>query len=228
MVRQELIDTNIKLITFDAPKGNLLSFEDIVFFSDMISKEEENTLVKGVIITGTNQSFCTGLKVDSALKEKDLLFKEFDILLYKLFSFSKPLIAAVNGHSIGGGLLFQLCADYVVMSQNRKIKIGLPELKLNTVLDDLMINVLEYSIGNFRLIQKLIYSGHYIQPEESLNYTLSDDIVAESDLMSISLDKMKKLISYNLNVFKTMKLNMRRNTTKKMSENLRCKCYEIF
>ena len=225
MIRQEKIENSISLITLDTGKGNMLGIDDLQSLNNIIFQEQINPKTQGVILTGTNNCFCTGLKIgDIPTKE----FEIFDRLLYELFNFQKPVAVATNGHSIGGGLLIQLCADYIVMSDNEKIKIGLPELKLNTALDSLMIYLLKYSVGNMRHIQELLYSGQYIQPSKSIEYNLCDILVNDSDVFECALGEMKKIISYKQVAFTGIKHSMRKETAMKMLHELNTGCYKIY
>jgi enoyl-CoA hydratase/carnithine racemase len=229
MIKQEIIENNIKVISLDAERGNLLSFDDINVLSDIIFQVKQNTQIKGVILTGLNRSFCTGLKLpEISNRNRFLIFKIFDELLLNLFCLPKPLIVAASGHSIGGGLLIQLCADYIIMSDNEKIKIGLPELKLSTALDALMINLIEYSVGNYRDIQKLVYSSQYIQPKEALEYKLCDALINDSKVFQTALERTQQLISYNSNFFEGIKNTLREEKIKNMHINLKNKCYNIY
>ena len=229
MIQEEKIDNTISVITIDTGKGNMLGVADLQLLMSIISREKENSQTHGVILKGSNKCFCTGLVVGEITAEERLfLFKTFDILLYQLFCFPKPVIVASNGHSIGGGLLIQLCADYIVMSSNEKIKIGLPELKLNTTLDSLMIQLLKYSIGNMRSIQELVYSSQYIQPIKSLEYRLCDVVIDDSEVFEHALLEMKKIISYNQDAFASIKHSIRKETAERMFQELSNECYKVY
>ncbi|KAA6348115.1 Enoyl-CoA hydratase [termite gut metagenome] len=228
MIKQKIVENNIKVIFLDGEKGNMLNVDDITELLEIIDKEKNDIQTKGLIITGLNRSFCVGLKVQELSNSKFILFEIFDNLLLNLFSLTKPLIVAASGHSIGGGLLIQLCADYIIMSDNQKIKIGLPELALNTTLDALMLNVLEYSFGNSRNVQRLVYSGQYIQPEQALQYKLCDELIDDTQIFQTALGKMKQLIAYDAHSFANIKKNLRIETIKKMQDNLNKRCYNIY
>ncbi len=139
-------------------KGNLLSQADIEQLTKIAKDVETNPSLFFVCLTGTGNSFCSGADLneiinDTGTKSIDNYFKSLDILLLNLFSLSKPLIAMVNGHSIGAGLLLQSTADAVVLPQNEKIKLGLPELKLAMTLDTTMCHQLEFHMTKPQLIQ---------------------------------------------------------------------------
>lgn len=229
MIKQEILNGKIKVITFDAVKGNMLDIDDLISFANVIANDKKDQLIEGIIITGANRSFCTGVKAFSIEGKEDFsIFRILDELLFDLFVFPKPLVVAATGHSIGGGLLIQMCADFIVMSENMKIKVGFPELKLNTTLDSFMTCLIEYSVGNHRKIQDLIYTSEYIQPEAALLYRLTDAIVQEIDVFETALDKLMKLISYNAIVFRESKLSMRSSTVERMHYCIDKKCYEVF
>ena len=79
---------------------------------DLAGDEE----LDAVILTGTGRCFSAGLDLKHlphySREEQDALLSSLNRLLYVLYSFPRPVIAAVNGHAIAGGYVLMLASDY--------------------------------------------------------------------------------------------------------------------
>jgi enoyl-CoA hydratase/carnithine racemase len=229
MIHRTTIDF-IDILTFEAPDGNMLSIEDIEYLLNYVDQAEKNTNLNGLILTGQGRSFSTGLNTTSIIEQctKDQInyfFKSFDILLLRLFSFPKPVVAAINGHSIGGGLLIQSCADQVFIADNEKIKIGLPELKLGLTIDALMINLLNYSVANSKVLSKMIYSASYFDPKQSIKYGLADEIFPQEGLIEKCISFIQKMQEQSV-AFSLTKQIIKSDYKDKMQLALNNNCYQ--
>lgn len=228
MIISRQIDS-ICILTFDAANGNMISLEDIEKLLSYIDIIENDVAIRGVIFTGHGRSFCTGLNTSQLFnqfseQQTNHFFKTFDLLLLRLFSFPKPIVAAVNGHSIGGGLLIQCCADVSLIADDDNIKLGLPELKLGLTIDELMKFLLRYTLDE-KKCSKLLYSSEYINMTMSLNLGLVDGIVAREKLLDESVLYIQRLVDYNEKAFSATKKNLRIECVEKMREALSKKCY---
>lgn len=224
---------SIRILTFDAPKGNLLSQGDVETLTKYIELSEKDNTVKGIILTGKGHSFSTGLDIsliteNYTKKKSELFFRTFDFLLLRLFSFCKPVIAAVNGHSIGGGLLVQFCSDRAFIADNCKIKIGLPELALGLSIDELMQHLLHYKIGNNTIISHLLYTAEYLDPNKSYKFGFADGVISQENLLDHSISSIQKLVNFNGDAFALTKQTIRRKYIANMKSSINKKCYSIF
>jgi len=91
--------------------------------------------IRVAIITGTGRSFCAGFDIASLkatnfepAKVKRLLSNEFFELTRRIEKHPKPIIAAVNGFSFGGGLETAIACDIILASD--KAKFGVPEIDI--------------------------------------------------------------------------------------------------
>ena len=221
------------VLTIDGGKGNLLDLADIEALAGFVAGAAQDPDATALVLTGLGNSFCTGLK---AVAEKSLqspqeaaiLFARLDELLLSLFGFPKPFVAAVNGHSLGGGLLIQLCADHVLLVQSEKIKLGFPELKIGATLDHLMMDVARYSLSKPRDLDALLYSGELVTAEQAGPLGLATALVPAADLATASLTRAAELSQLNPQAFAITKLALRKQTLRNMEEALATQCHQVF
>ena len=139
----------IVTLTWDDPDRtmNVLSNGAMKDIAAAIQKIVADTAIKGVIITsGKANGFCAGAALDEmegsasgagAPKSEEERVREryngvlqFNLLLRKLETCGKPVVAAINGLALGGGLEVTLACHYRVVADNPKIQLGLPESKV--------------------------------------------------------------------------------------------------
>lgn len=228
MIHSNFVD-HIKYIKISSGKGNFIIPPDVEDLNEILDEAVRNKEVHGLVLSGERHCFCTGFNLSGSVAEDiELHFSRFDNLLIKLFSFPKPVVVAIDGHSIGGGLLLQCCADYIVASDSKLLKIGLPELKIGLTVDELMISLLNYNLGNSRLLQKLLYNGNYITVQQAKEINLIDNIVEGTILEEEAREACVKLKKYDSRVFEITKLKLREHTLQQMQTAFNYKCYKVF
>lgn len=223
------VEQKISIITIDSGKGNLMTDQDIISLTDYIIEAETNDQLNGVVLTGTKHSFCTGLSwenVTTESKEEQLnfKFKLLDTLLVHLHHFSKPLVVAVNGHSIGAGFLMMLCADYVYIPHALKSKWGLPEIKIGLGLDELMARVLTYTLDPVS-IKNILYSGEYLAPQAFVSKGIVHELLPDEELIRASVQKMQLIIQEKYESFRFIKNITRRVPHRELKQLLDEKCF---
>ncbi|MBP6013852.1 MAG: enoyl-CoA hydratase/isomerase family protein [Alphaproteobacteria bacterium] len=139
----------IVTLTWDDPERtmNVLSNKALADIGVAIVKIVGDPSIKGTIITsGKANGFCAGAALDEmegqasgagAPKSEEERVRQryegvlqFNMLLRKLETCGKPIVAAINGLALGGGLEVTLACHYRVVADNPKIQLGLPESKV--------------------------------------------------------------------------------------------------
>ncbi|MGH8528437.1 MAG: 3-hydroxyacyl-CoA dehydrogenase NAD-binding domain-containing protein [Nevskiales bacterium] len=136
-VAQQLDSNGILILTLDMPgrSMNVLNEELIRPFVEAITRIETDAAVKGVIITSGKKEFLAGADLEKIFKITDpkeafAVSEEFKAFLRRLETCKKPVVAALNGTALGGGLELALGCHYRIAINNPKAKFGLPEVKL--------------------------------------------------------------------------------------------------
>lgn len=140
-------------------------------------RSAEESEAGAVILTGTGSIFSAGVDLFRMTNEGapyvERFFPALRDSLHALFTFPKPIVAAVNGHAIAGGCLLAAACDYRLMSAGR---IGVPELLVGVPFPAIAIEILKFACG--RDAQSLIYSGRTVIPDEAKLAGLIDEVVA--------------------------------------------------
>ena len=122
------VQDNIALMTVDNPPVNPLSSGVRQGLSDGIVKALKDDSVEAVVLTGEGRAFIAGADISEFGKPPNEEIPTIHAVLEKLESSEKPVVAAINGSALGGGLETALCCNYRVSSS--KGFVGLPEVNL--------------------------------------------------------------------------------------------------
>ena len=167
---------NIAIITLNRPdKRNALSSEMRRELEQCLGELGGDKAVKAVILTGKGPAFCAGFDMNEFMTLSEDQMKAFfeSSIWYHLavMKFAKPLIAAINGPALAGGLDLALMCDFRVASENASF--GHPEIKFGaTPLYSLLKNV----VGE-GLARDLCLTGRRIDAQEALRIGLINKVV---------------------------------------------------
>jgi len=131
------------VLTLNCPDNmNALSMSLVAAIQDCFTRVEKDDSMRAVVITGGNYIFCAGmdLKEMSSLPDGEIddYFGAITKILQTIYTFRKPVIAAVGGIAFGSGFNLAVVCDLVVASETAIF--GHPEIKfgLNPLIDPLM------------------------------------------------------------------------------------------
>ena len=116
------------ILEVDNPPVNPLSEGVRVGIVDCLEKAQADSNIHGIILTGKGKSFIAGADISEFGKPPNEEIPTIHAVLEKLESSEKPVVAAINGSALGGGLETALCCNYRVSSS--KGFVGLPEVNL--------------------------------------------------------------------------------------------------
>ncbi len=150
----------------------------------------EQAETQAVVLTGTGAVFSAGVELRRLTEGGRDYVKAFLPLLgdafFKTFTFSKPLIAAVNGHAIAGGCVLACACDYRVMAEG-KGRMGTPELSVGVPFPSMAMEILRLVVPPHRL-QAVIYQGLTCTPDDALANGFVDELTAPDALLDRAVE----------------------------------------
>ena len=172
-------------ITLDDPPANTYSYEMMRELDAAILDARMDPSVHVIVITGAGEKFfCAGANI-GMLKDADPAFKYYFCLhanetLNRLEQTPKLVIAALNGHTVGGGLEVAMAADIRVARQGAG-KIGMPEVALGVLPGTGGTQRFARLVGKAKAIE-LMATGTLFSFEEARDIGLVNHVWAESEL----------------------------------------------
>jgi len=177
----------IATITINRPtKLNALNKETIQELHQAIETLEKETAVSVIIITGAGEkAFVAGADIaefaDFSIAEGTQLAEQGQTLLFDCIeNLTKPVIAAVNGFALGGGLELAMSCQFRVASDNAKM--GLPEVSLGLIPGYGGTQRLPQLIGKGRAMEMIMTAG-VIAADEALRIGLVNHVVTQNELI---------------------------------------------
>jgi 2-(1,2-epoxy-1,2-dihydrophenyl)acetyl-CoA isomerase len=187
------VEEAVATLTLNRPeKLNALGQPILYEMSKAIKKLNEDDNIKAFILTGAGRAFCSGADLtgppltayknwpDISRAEQTAPFVSYGWVIQQLDSFTKPVIAAVNGIAAGGGLGFALAADIRIASENATfssifVKRGLvPDCGVSYYLPRL--------VGISKALE-LMWTGEVVSAREAERLGMVNRVVPQADLM---------------------------------------------
>lgn len=165
-------------------KLNALNKETIGELKDAFSSVESEDSVRGVILTGAGQkAFVAGADIQEFLgksKEEAMDLSKFGHgLMDKLAHFPKPVIAAINGFALGGGLELALACHIRIAASSAKM--GLPEVSLGLIPGYGGTQRLTDLVGKGKALE-MILTGEMITADDAYKWGLVNQVVELNEL----------------------------------------------
>ena len=189
---------NITTITINRPtKLNALNKETIQELHLAFRNAEENSNTKVIIITGSGQkAFVAGADISEfahfSVSEAENLASEGQTLLFDFIAnLSTPVIAAINGFALGGGLELAMAAHFRVACDQAKM--GLPEVSLGVIPGYGGTQRLPQLVGKGRAMEMIMTAG-MIDAPTALNYGLVNHITTQEELLLLAQKIASKII----------------------------------
>ena len=173
---------SIGLVTINRPPANSWSLAAMEDFEKILDEIENDHDIRVVIITGAGEKcFCAGMDVADAAKSPGLGDKG-RALWRRVDRFEKPIIAAINGHALGGGLELALSCHFRIMADSPKAKIGLTELNLGIIPGWGGTQRLYRIVGKAKALDMIFFSKR-LDAKEALSVGLVNQIALPETLM---------------------------------------------
>ncbi len=173
------VKDNVALLTVDNPPVNPLSDGVRTGLYESLIKAEEDDSVVGVVLTGNGRAFIAGADISEFGGNVEGV--SLNEVFQKLEHCSKPVVAAINGIALGGGLETALCCNYRIADKNAFV--GLPEVNLGLLPGGGGTQRLPRLAGPSEAL-KMMLTGAHVPAKKALDMGIidgiSDDVVNES------------------------------------------------
>ena len=176
----------VAILTVDNPPVNPLSDGVRTGLYESLIKAEEDSTVKGVVLTGNGRAFIAGADISEFGGNVEGV--SLNEVFSKLENCSKPVVAAINGIALGGGLETALCCNYRIADKNAFV--GLPEVNLGLLPGGGGTQRLPRLTGPSEAL-KMMLSGSHVPAKKALNMGIVDKI--SENVVEESIDFVKEV-----------------------------------
>jgi enoyl-CoA hydratase/carnithine racemase len=172
------------VITIDYPPANAMSYQTIKELDEAVRSFLKMDKVKTFIITGAGKYFVAGADISELQALTPITAGEFNELTMRMLSSiansPKPVICAINGMALGGGLELALACDIRLAAEGAKL--GFPEINLGVMPGAGGTQRLPRIVGIGRA-KELIFTGRLITAAEALELGIVEHVVPSKSLM---------------------------------------------
>jgi enoyl-CoA hydratase len=187
---------SVGVLTINRPdKLNAISdqlTEELEIFLDTVERDED---LRVLVITGAGEkAFVAGADIQELVKRDALIGQKVSRKRQGIFARIEnlpiPVIAAVNGYALGGGLELALACSIRICSE--KAQFGAPEVKLGIIPGDGGTQRLPRLVGLGRALE-MILTGDFIDAQEAYRIGLVNRVVSQEDLMGRAMDLAERI-----------------------------------
>jgi enoyl-CoA hydratase/carnithine racemase len=191
-VRVEAAD-GIATIRLDRPKMNALNATVQAEIADAAAQVSADSSVRAVILYGGERVFAAGadIKEMSTMSYQEMALRSgvLQASFSAVAAIPKPVVAAITGYALGGGLELALCADFRVLGESAKV--GQPEILLGIIPGAGGTQRLPRLIGPARA-KDLIFTGRHMGAAEALAIGLADKVVPDAEVYQAARDMVAR------------------------------------
>ncbi|MFU0792168.1 enoyl-CoA hydratase [Virgibacillus proomii] len=177
-------EESIAYLTIQSPPANALSSTLLNDLAKKLDEMEADSSIKAIVLKGEGKFFSAGadIKEFTSLQQAsdyETLAKRGQDLFDRIEQFSIPVIAAIHGAALGGGLELAMACHMRIVTASAKL--GLPEITLGIIPGFAGTQRLPHYVGSAKAYE-MILTGEPISGEKAYTYGLANKVVEEGEL----------------------------------------------
>ena len=169
-------EDHVATVEFDRPPHNHFDVALIAGLADAYAALDEEPACRAILLCSAGRHFCAGADFAGA---GDAGGQEFYAQAVRLFAAATPVVAAVQGAAIGGGLGLALSADFRVASPSSRFAANFARLGIH---HGFGMTVTLPAVVGMQAALELLYTGRRVKGEEAQALGLCDHLVADGEL----------------------------------------------
>jgi len=189
----EFPEAHIAVVRINRPKAyNALNLNARTLIAEKFNDLKTREDIRAVIITGNEKAFAAGadLKEMSALSAIDYYKAHIERLYNAFADYPRPVIAAVNGFALGGGMELAMISDIIIAGKGAKF--GQPEVKVGVMPGAGGTQRLVRAVGKYNAM-RLCLTGMMISADEAKDMGLVCEVLEDDKVMARAMEMAREL-----------------------------------
>ncbi len=179
-------EEGIALIKINRPKAlNAINREVLNELINVFQELGEDESIKVIILSGEGKAFVAGADIKEMINMSPTEARKFSetghTLMGIMEKLGKPIIAAVNGFALGGGMEIAMACDFILASENAKL--GQPEINLGVIPGFGGTQRLSRLVGKARA-KELIFTGEMISAQEAKELGIVNKVFPSEEFLT--------------------------------------------
>jgi 3-hydroxyacyl-CoA dehydrogenase/enoyl-CoA hydratase/3-hydroxybutyryl-CoA epimerase len=191
----------VAIVTFDLPNEAVNKLSKAVGweFEEVLDRLTNDEVVKAIVLrSGKPGTFIAGADIEEfvqlrTVEEAARMARDGQLLMQRVVDSSKPIVAAIHGACLGGGLELAMACRYRVVSNDPKTQLGLPEVQLGLIPAAGGSNRLPRLVG-VRAALDMILTGRSVRASKALKIGLAHELVPEAILLDVAVAAAERLV----------------------------------
>ena len=206
-------EDGIATVTLARGKVNAIDEAGVEELRECLGALEQDPAVRAVVLTGRGKFFSFGFDIPGFLDYSKEAFigylTKFTELYHYLFMFPKPVVAALNGHTVAGGCMLATACDLRLMVTG-KARVSLNEITFGASVFAGAVETLRCCTGH-KNAQQILYSGAMYSAVEAHSLGLVDEVTTAEELSERALAAANELAARAPAAFASIKRLLRRS-----------------
>ncbi|MEV0330423.1 polyketide synthase [Micromonospora echinospora] len=182
----------VRVAICDPERENRLSYDLVDQLMATLDKLAGDESVKVLLITGTREIWCAGGTLQMLKEMASGVYDERRLLALsdRLLSFPVPVIGALEGHAVGGGLALALCCDLTVAAENRRYAVNSASMGFTPAMG---LSVLLPAAVGHHVAAEMIFTGKYYKGRELADRRLFNAVVPADEVLAHATDLAEQI-----------------------------------
>jgi enoyl-CoA hydratase/carnithine racemase len=182
-------DQAVATVRLDRPPMNALNAQVQEEIAAAAAQVTADPAVRAVVLYGGEKVFAAGADIKemagASYSQMAVDTRRLQDAFTAVAKIPKPVVAAITGYALGGGLEFALCADFRVMGESARV--GQPEILLGVIPGGGGTQRLPRLVGPARA-KGIVFTGRFVGAAEALAIGLADQVVPDGDVYQAARD----------------------------------------
>jgi enoyl-CoA hydratase len=201
----------VSIVALNRPPANAINIEFLEELAAVFDRLAQDPSLRSVVLTGNRKSFSAGvdLKAVPHYSEADQrrMLTGLNRAFLAVYLFPAPVVAAINGHAIAGGLVLALCCDWRI-AVNTPFLAGLTEVRVGVRYPVAAIEIVRQELRP-EIVRRLVLFAQNMTGAQALEAGAFDEMVDPEGLMERAVAKAAEFAALPTAVFAQTKQQLR-------------------
>ena len=203
-------DGDVAILRIERAHGNAINGELVEALIATLADAEADATVRGLVLASRGKIFCPGLDLQELfLLDRPAMsrfMQRFSAAVLALYTFPKPVVAAVHGHALAGGAVLSLCVDWKVV--RRGALIGLNEVKVGVPLPFGVAHIVREAVPR-SAVTAVALLGRNFSDEAAVAAGLADELAEADRVEPLARERLAEFTSKDTQAFAVTKRYLR-------------------
>jgi enoyl-CoA hydratase len=213
-------DEPVAILRFVRPPVNAIDLEAAKQISEAFDELAADAGIGAILLTGSGTSFSAGVDLKLVPRygadQQRAMVEAVNGMLGRLYASAIPVVAAVNGHAIAGGLVLALACDYRI-GVREPCRMGLTEARVGIPYPAAAMAVVQAELSHSRA-RNLVLMARNLDSEQAFAYGILDELVPRDGLMERALECARDLAAMPRVAYGRIKQQLRADTIARIDE----------